>query len=293
MHYHAIDMADGALPFTVLMQGRFTADRVRVIHDSRERPTTPQLDALIEAEWLPRLADAQRDGRLLFNGELLRYVGHRIIDGPRGMAEQESQFELMVGPTCYRDFVGTNLYNNRRVAEFGWKSFSNPVGTTATLLTADGRICYGRRSMQVAFHAGYVHTFGGALEPGDRDATGAVDVFDSVRRELHEEVGVRPNELESLICVGLIRDTEILQPELLFEAHVPLTTAELIQRWAGAEARNEHHELVDLPDDSDAIVPFIHSCGKIAPVAVGGLMLHGLYRWGQGWYDRAEAELMR
>lgn len=293
MHYHALVMAAEALPFFILMQGRFAADRVRVIHDPRARPTTPQLDALIETEWLPRLAEAQREHRLLFNGELLRYVGHRIIEGPQGAVNQKSQFELSVGPTCYRDFVGTNLYNNRRVAEFGWKSFSNPVGTTATLLTADGRICYGRRSMQVAFHAGYVHTFGGALEPGDRDAAGDIDVFDSVRRELHEEVGLLPHELESLICVGLIRDTEILQPELLFEATVPLTTADLIERWSKAEARDEHHELVDLPDDADAIMPFIRGCGKIAAVAVGALMLHGLHRWGQDWYDHAADELTR
>lgn len=286
MHYHADVMASQALPFSILMQGRFAPDAVRVIFDERERPSTPALNALIEAEWAPRLAEAQRENRLLFNGELLRYMSHRVIEAPR-------QFELTVGPTCYRDFVGTNLYNNVRVAEFGWESFSNPVGTTATLLTRDGRICYGRRSMQVAFHAGYVHTFGGALEPGDRDAAGAIDVFDSVRRELHEEVGLRADELDSLICVGLIRDTEILQPELLFEARVPLTTAELIERWSEAEARDEHHELVDLADAPEAIVPFIKTCGKIAPVAVGALMLHGLHRWGQTWYDQAALELMR
>lgn len=271
------------------MQGRFVAECVRVKLDSTERSTTPALEALIEAEWTPRLAQAQRDKRLLFNGELLRYVDHCVVESPGAMP----RFEMTVGPTCYRDFVGTNLYNNQRVSEFGWASFSNPVGTTATLLTADGRICYGRRSMQVAFHAGYVHTFGGALEPGDRDASGAIDVFDSVRRELHEEVGLRSEELGSLICVGLIRDTEILQPELLFEARVALTTTEIIERWSTAEARDEHHELVDLPDDRDAIVPFIRGCGSIAPVAVGALMLHGLHRWGQAWYDQAEIELMR
>ncbi len=282
-------MSARSLPFSVLMQGRFAAESVRVKLDVSERSTTPALEALIEAEWTPRLADAQREGRLLFNGELLRYVDHRIVESPAATP----RFELTVGPTCYRDFVGTNLYNNQRVAEFGWASFSNPVGTTATLLTADGRICYGRRSMQVAFHAGYVHTFGGALEPGDRDASGAIDVFDSVSRELHEEVGLRGDELGSLICVGLIRDTEILQPELLFEARVALSTAQLIERWSTAEARDEHHELVDLPDDRDDIVPFIRGCGKIAPVAVGGLMLHGLHQWGQSWYDAAANELTR
>jgi len=277
----------------VLMQGRFAPDRVRVAFDSTARRTTPALEALIAAEWTPRLEQARESGCVLFNGELLRYIGHRIVPAPAGTDETEARFEMTVGPTCYRDFVGTNLYNNRRVDEFGWDAFSNPVGTTATLMTADGRICYGRRSLQVAYHAGYVHTFGGALEPGDRNAGGEIDVFDSVRRELHEEVGLTPAECDSLVCVGMIRDSEILQPELLFEAHVPLTALELMQRWELAESRDEHHELVTLADAPDEIVPFMRGCGKIAPVAVGAMMLHGLQRWGQDWHDQAASEWMR
>lgn len=284
-------MTRPALPFTNMMSGRFSPDSVRVELTGTPRLTSPALEALIAEEWVRRVDEAKRQKRVLFNGEMLRYVGHRISDDTSPKTSDSPRLELIVGPTCYRDFVGTNLYNNRRVDEFGWDSFSNPVGTTATLITRDGRICYGLRSMSVGYHGGYVHTFGGALEPSDRDASGAVDVFDSVRRELHEEVGLRADEAATLVCVGLIRDTEILQPELLFEAAIPLSFAELRDRWTCAEARNEHVDLVALADAPDAIVPFIKACGKIAPVAVGALMLHGRARWGQNWYDRAAGEL--
>src|SRR5204862_6660500 len=122
---------------------------------------------------------------------------------------------------------------------------------------------------------GYVHTFGGSLEAEDQKADGRIDAFDSVMRELYEELGLTAADVEPLVCVGLVRDREIVQPEMLFETRVHLTFDELVHRWRGAEARDEHAELVDLPDDPDAIVPFMQHCGAIAPVAVAGRCVLG------------------
>ncbi|OWY72634.1 hypothetical protein B7486_06875 [cyanobacterium TDX16] len=72
----------------------------------------------------------------------------------------------------------------------------------------------------------------------------------------------------------MIRDKEIHQPELLFEARIELTVEELRTRWQTAEAKDEHDEIVWLPNEAGAIAPFIQSCGPIAPVAVGALFIH-------------------
>ena len=271
------------LPFVIDVVGQFPPDRLQVAFDPAPRPTTPDLDRLIAAEWDRQMALAKEHDRLLFNGELFRYVDHRVADD----AGSDPTFHLTVGPTCYRDFVGTNLYNHHRLAEFGWHRFSNPIGTTATLVTADGRICYGRRSARVAYHAGHVHTFGGGLEKRDRRPDGTIDPFDSLCRELAEELNLRRSELSNLFCAGLVRDREIHQPELLFEAELSLSYGELNRRWETAEARHEHDELVDLNDAPDAIVPFIAACDLIAPVAVGALFLHGRRRWGDRWLNEA------
>jgi len=272
------------LPFVVDVFGVFAPGRVRVAYDGRPRPTTPALEALIADAWERQRAVAAREGKLLFNGALLRYVDHatrRAADGGG------ATFWLTVGPTCYRDFVGTNLYNHHRLAELGWERFANPVGTTATLTTADGRICYGRRSQRVSYHAGHVHTFGGALEVSDRQSDGTIDPFASVCRELAEELAVEAAELTDLRCVGLIRDKEIHQPEMLFEARVGLSYGELAARWRAAETADEHEGLVQLADRPEAVVPFLVGCGPIAPVAVGALYLQGLAAWGEAWWREA------
>lgn len=203
-------------------------DCVRIAYDAAPRPTTDELDAAIAVEWDRQLALAQGTDRLLFNGELLRYVRHDVRPSPRGEV-----FTLTVGPTCYRDFVGTNLYNKHRLDEFGWERFANPIV---------------------------------AVVP--------IDAFAAVARELEEELGLRREELHDLVCVGMIRDKEIHQPEMLFEARIELTVEELRQRWQTAEAKSEHDEIVSLPDEPGAIAPFIRSCGPIAPVAVGALFIH-------------------
>jgi hypothetical protein len=276
------------LPFDILVQGCFEPSRVKTIFEGEDRPSTPQLDELIAVEWARQMALAQQAGRLLFNGNLLRYVRHAVKPGPAGGGKV---FELTIGPTCYRDFVGTNLFNHHRLAVFGWERFANPVGTTATLITRDGLICYGRRSALVAYHANHVHTFGGALEESDRASDGTVDPFASLCRELDEELGLRRDELMDLCCVGLIRDKEICQPELLFEAGLNVTADELRRRWQSAQSADEHDGIVDLLDQPEAIVPFIRGCGLIAPVAVGALFLHGRRRWGEGWFEAASEEI--
>ncbi|HKQ48886.1 MAG TPA: hypothetical protein VJZ71_12520 [Phycisphaerae bacterium] len=274
------------LPFVIDACGQFPPEAVGVDFEPYARPSTPQLEALIAEEWGRQVALAKGTDRMLFNGELLRYVRHAIENGPAG-----DRFHLTVGPTCFRDFVGTNLYNRHRLDEFGWHRFANPIGTTATLLTRDGRICYGRRSTRVVYHAGHVHTFGGSLEAGDRKADGTIDAFASVARELTEELGLRTDETRGLVCVGLIRDKEIHQPELLFEARLGFSADEVRSRWQTAEAKDEHDEIVTLDNQPEAIVPFIRSCRPIAPVAVGALFIHGLLSWGREWFESAAAKI--
>ncbi len=272
----------GRLPFTVLAIGQFGPSQLHARHVDTPRATTDEIERQITEEWTRQTALAKAADRLLFNGDMLRYISHEIGASSDG----KPCFNLVVGPTCYRDFVGTNLYHGSRVDELGWHRFSNPVGTTATLRTADGKIVYGLRSQRVSFHAGHVHTFGGALEASDRHPDGSIAAFASVCRELKEELNLEAADLHDLICTGLIRDTQIHQPEMLFEARLEMTMAQLRQRWRSAESADEHVDLVELADAPEAVLPFIKGCELIAPVAIGALFFHGQRNWGDAWTAR-------
>lgn len=219
---------------------------------------------------------------MLFNGRLVRWIGHRV---------QAGVLHIDAGLTDYRECVGTNFYNARRIGEFGRAAFSNPIGTTATLVTADGWLVYGRRSRRVAWHAGYLHTFGGALESADIRPDGTIDVFDAITRELAEETRVETADLDDLVCLGLLHDFEIWQPELILDAHVRLTRDEVVARFDRDGREQEHAALEWVRDEPDALLPFIRSSTPIAPVCVGAIALHGRRRFGEEWYAALRQQL--
>lgn len=269
-------------PFAVDAFGEFPPGRVQVHWADTPRPSTPELERLIDESWRQALVRAQETGAILFNGKLVRWLGQRVDGGI---------LHIDAGPTDYRAFVGTNLYNRQRVGEFGRPRFSNPIGTTATIISRDGWLLYGRRSHRVAWHAGYVHTFGGALEAADIRPDGTIDAFAAVHRELGEELLLTDEHIVSTVCVGLIHDHEIWQPELLFDAEVRLSRDEVLGRLDHTDAHQEHTAIEYVRDEPDALLPFIHAAAPIAPVAIGAICLHGWRRWGRKWFDDAFANV--
>ncbi len=261
--------------FLVEVAGRFTPTELRIVWRDQPRAPHPVLEPLIQEAWERRLDQVHRSGGVLFNGELTRYQRHELRDGV---------LTIEVGKTDYREFIGTNFGSDPRRHQVGWEHFSNPIGTSTTVITRDGWIVLGRRSERVACHAGYIHTFGGGLEAHDRRSDGTFDAFASIARELFEELGVADEQVAESICLGLIRDPEIRQPELIFDTRVHNERWELLDRLRPDDAHEEHTEILTCRDEPDAILPFIRAATPMAPVAIGALCLHARLQFGEDWY---------
>lgn len=269
------------LPYMLDAYGPFERDQLRITWTGEHGPTDARIDALVDSTWKARTEQARRDNVLLFNGRLVRLLRHRVRNG---------NLLLETGPTDYAHFLATNYHNPHLGDDLGWHLFSNPIGTTATIITSDGWLAYGRRSGQVACHPGFLHALGGGLEAGELRPDNTFDGFASVLRELHEEADLKSSETEHIICLGLIRDGQIRQPELVFDVRVHLHRAQLADRIDG-RARHEHESLLFCRDDSEAILPFILNTPRIAPITIGALCLHGRQRFGQAWYERVVEQL--
>lgn len=263
-------------PFSVDFAGRFSPDAVRVEWTDTPRKTNPTIEDLIEETWRAKLVESKSTGQVLFNGEMARLVGSSV-DG--------ETLRLILGPTNYRDFLGTNLFNGHLLETFGEDCFANALGTSATVVTSDGLLLFGRRNQKVAFHGGYLHTFGGTVEPPDRTEDGSCDVFAAIRRELCEELKLTDDQIVDVVCVGLVRDHQIHQPELLFDVQVSASGSELRSLFDGA-TDEEHVAIESCHDEPESIVPFINSADRITPVAIASLLLHGRVCWGYSWYEQ-------
>jgi len=304
-----------APPFQVAVAERLDSEQITASWELTPHVVTPELEALIERTWTQRRAEAARTGQVLYNGPMARLLRWSMEGEP---AARRRTLRLETSPTDYRHFLGTNFAGGARSASisadqdhgarFAPDAFANPLGTSALVVTSDGWLLLGRRSEKLACHGGYLHSFGGTLEPQDQVGPDRMDVFRAMRRELREELGLDNDDVQELACTGLVRDTSIHQPELLFDAVLAVSRSDVLARLnlpepralaradlTGVEPRRadprdqnpEHTAIECCLDEPEAIVPFVDGTERIAPVALASLLLHGRHDWGLDWYEAA------
>jgi hypothetical protein len=251
-------------PVQFHIMGRFAAGQVRTHWIDSTRAKIPELEAEIETYW----AEAQQR------------PGVRLIDLP--MCRLESfqagrELQLSLSLTNYKTFVGTHYGGPQIAQRYGRESLAYAMGMSAVVESADGYFLLGRRNATVAHYANRVHTFAGTLEPQE-----AGDVFGAIARELDEELHLSVRELSRLVCLGLIEDATLRQPELVFEAVSTLDRDQIAARLDQAE----HSALISMKTDRDAVRDMIGD-DALTPVAAGALLLCTRERFGAPWFDEA------
>ena len=267
--------------FLVDVTGRFAPDDIEMQWLAQPRPSSDAIDSSIDEIWQQEMQRAGRDGRKLFDGRLCRLIACQPHD---------RRLTLVCGPVTFREFVGTNLMQSRLCYTHGPAVLADPIGVSAALLTNDRYLVLGRRAAGVAVNPRRIHPVGGMLEP-PREG-GVPDPFACILREIVEETGLEREDIGQSVCLGLIRDKQMLQPELPF--HVPLKVGfdTLRRSVESAPDGMEHDELIPIRNDPSIVVTFLQANhDDMTPVAVATLLLHGLSAWGSGWLASARGSI--
>ncbi|CAN1230715.1 Nudix hydrolase 9, partial [Linum grandiflorum] len=232
------------------------SSQLSVVFDrSYDRVALPnsELEDSIAQIWEERV---QRNSSL-YNGKKFRYGGYSVPDG--GVAGGVVTHAcLHLGLTDYRTFIGTNLNPL-------WENFlapseddatlcqhtASPLGNGAIVVTSDNEIVVLRRSENVGEFPGYFVFPGGHpenVQPGQIEASSATDVirnedlnkkvseemFDSISREVVEEIGVPATSLSSPIFIGLSRRNLNVRPAAFFFMNCSLPSKEIHQLYSYA-----------------------------------------------------------
>lgn len=222
-----------------------------------------EVDRAIDRAWAVASVQA---GRCLFDGPMCRLESWHSA---------ANNLHLLLAPTSYRRFWGTNLCHPELADRLGAGALANPLGLSAALLSADGMLLMGRRNAAVAYYPNRVHPFAGAMEPRDLP-----DVFGAVRRELSEELSLGPNDITDMRCIGLVRDTSLRQPELIVHLSSPMTAAQIDTRVDGGE----HYGLWTVPLTPVAFDDALRDRTELTPVALATLLLTGRRHFGERWF---------
>lgn len=255
-------MATMQTSFDILASGAFDRQHLRVHLSEEQRKTSPEIERIIEDIWHRRLTEAQRRGKMLYPGRLCRLVDFGV---------RRDVLHLTLGPTGFRDLIGTNLAGPQWLRALGAAYLSNALGVHATVISADGRIAIFRRSSRVADYPNFYDVCGGHVEP-DFDCVGGVpDPFRAIVREIHEEMSIAPGEITSIRCLGIARNTTTLKPDLIFSVCTSLPSSTLLR----APLDDEHAQIELIDDDIEPINAFIaQRRTSLAPAGAACLSLH-------------------
>jgi hypothetical protein len=256
---------------TIHVTGRWAEHHVRSQWTDSSRPVLPEVEAEIERAWSAAMS---RPGIHLFDGPMCRLE--------RWNATPEA-LTLTLSPTSYKTFLGTNMVNPHLADRHGASILANPAGTCVALESADGQLVLGRRNAKVAYYPNRVHPVAGALEPGDHG-----NVFETVRRELDEELHLRPEDVSDLVCLGILEDHRLQQPELMLRARANRSLAEIRSMLD----ETEHHAMIGVEMSPAAVAQCIVD-PALTPVAVGALLLWGRETFGEEWFAANQSPWLR
>lgn len=184
-----------------LLRGLWREDEVEV-HWMPEivRSTTPFIEAEIARKWETLVATRQ----YVYDGRLCRLIGYTADAG---------RVTLTAGPTSYREYHGTHAQR-----ELDDSQRANPLSVCCVVHTADDKLIVGQRSDVIAESVGLWHVVGGHVEADRHLEDSRLWPFEAMRDELSEELGLAPDGIEEMRCMGLTRPEDTLKPELMFYA---------------------------------------------------------------------------
>jgi 8-oxo-dGTP pyrophosphatase MutT (NUDIX family) len=241
----------------------------------------------VRTRWVPdarpRVAEVEAAVDLAWE-EANRRPGIMLYDLPMCRLESFSageQLSLNLSPTTYKTFVGTNYAHPEWVRQYGAKVLANPLGVSAVVESADGFFLLGLRNEKVAHYPQRIHTFAGSLEQEE-----SADVFAAIQREITEELNLPAENLGEIICVGLVEDASLYQPELIFHQKTTLAR-EKIEKLLDA---SEHSKLIAVETEPDLLKAAAEDA-QLTPVAAAGLLLCGRRRFGAWWFDRTSKSI--
>ena len=259
--------------FFLDVAGRFTRQGILTEWTPQHRITNPEVERIVENTWASEIECAHRAGRRLYNGRLCRLWESSC---------ENQNLVLKLGEVSFKEFLGTNLTHAYLRYFHGPEVLADAVGVSIVVTTSDGFIVLGRRSQSVFYHAGRIHPVGGMLE---YKTDVAPHPFDAAAEELIEETNLDPGDLREMLCIGLVRDKHIVQPELIFDATVSADFSAIRQAHPQASDAGEHSELLAVRDHPAAVVNFIEqNFADLTPLGTASLLVHGLRHWGSGWF---------
>jgi len=262
--------------FFLDMVGEFHRQHLQIDWSlSKRRHTHEEIEKLIDQAWASHSEKVHRTSGRLFNGSLCRLIDCNV-DGQK--------LTLAMGPVSFKEHLGTNMTNAQLRYLHGVDVLADAIGVSSAITTRDGFLVLGRRNNNALFNPDKIHPIGGMISP-PKKLTQTPDPFLAMEEEIQEELNITPDRIRHMVCLGLVREKKIVQPELIFDVSVDIGIEEVLRGAVYARDFDEHSELIPIRDSQPSMVRFLDQHHQeLTPVCMATLLLHGQRHWGAGWF---------
>ncbi len=212
-------------PVRIVAQGLFQEGDI-VVRREELPPLSPELMKRVEENWEK---EKERKPKLT-NGPLLAARSVNLID-------EGKRLELVAAESNYMNFMGTT--HKTIGPDIPEDQRHRATGFLAVTVTADDKFLLGVRSPQIDWGVLRHVVPAGRLRPDEKDP------FTGIRAEFKEELGLQPDEVKDLVCIGVVAEQTWgrLNYEFCFSARTDLTARQVIERAKTAKSAGEHCQL--------------------------------------------------
>lgn len=214
----------------VLIRSRFDFAQITVVVSGEPWSSTPEYDALVEAEWR-RVRSSSRTR--LWDGT------HYRVRNAGELAGRSTPGTLELGTVRYR-YIATYPLLSTPHAALGLGAL-NHLSTGALIRTSDGLYLFGVRARN-----GATELIGGGVQRDELQVASGADIEGNLFKEIHEEAGLDREEFAEMRGIGVVQAES---SNIIFVGHgqLRLSRAEAERRFA-QRTEDEMAEVVFVPE---------------------------------------------
>ena len=273
--------------FSYIKRGKWLPLDVVIDAIPKKKEYAKTTQKMIDAAW----KQAQQNPDLkLTNNLVFSYLGYTTKGGC---------LIVKTPMTDFKSFYGTNVCNHATLTA---PELANALAVCTVVISKDNAILLGKRSSSVAESQQMWHVIGGTMDlnrhtyhdNAQRPNFGsriAIDTspYSHIMKELKEELGLTPRQVDHSICLGLGMNLLIGKPEMLYITRVKLTAKQLRNCATHAILQGEHSALLTIALED---IPQFIADNPVAPIGKAALYAAFVYlRDGDAWAQQSQNTL--
>lgn len=183
----------------------------------------------------------------------------------------EGRLELELGLTDYGQHVAFREHPE-------WPNRVDVLAAACVVGCPDGFVVE-RRSQRVAAQPGAYHIAPAGTVPPPQS------LGQTLLAEAHEELGLEADELENLVCLGLVHAERFAVKMLVASCQTRVPLATMLAR--PREGSWEQSELLAVPCHPEQLPHWLNQQrSKLTSAGRAALLMEGRRRWGEAWFAR-------